>query len=88
MLTFFILQDSHTEKEIQDSLRRVSQGKTTLVIAHRLSTIIDAVSSFVILLHRFLFLCRGKKKKKKKKNKILVIKDKKVAERGTHDQVS
>lgn len=34
--------DSHTEKQIQASLREVSKDRTTLVIAHRLSTIIDA----------------------------------------------
>lgn len=34
--------DSHTEKEIQDALDRVSKNRTTLVIAHRLSTIIHA----------------------------------------------
>src|SRR3984893_4807628 len=34
--------DSHTEKEIQDALDRVSRNRTTLVIAHRLSTIIGA----------------------------------------------
>ncbi|MBL4721497.1 MAG: ABC transporter ATP-binding protein/permease [Alphaproteobacteria bacterium] len=34
--------DTHTEKEIQESLREVSSNRTTLVIAHRLSTIIDA----------------------------------------------
>lgn len=34
--------DTHTEKEIQVSLRDVSQGLTTLVIAHRLSTVVDA----------------------------------------------
>jgi ATP-binding cassette subfamily B protein len=34
--------DSHTEKEIQDALDRVSKDRTTLVIAHRLSTIIHA----------------------------------------------
>lgn len=34
--------DSHTEKEIQDALDRVSQDRTTLVIAHRLSTIVHA----------------------------------------------
>ncbi len=33
--------DSHTEKEIQDALDRVSKGRTTLVIAHRLSTIVQ-----------------------------------------------
>ena len=32
--------DSHTEKEIQDALDRVSRDRTTVVIAHRLSTII------------------------------------------------
>ena len=34
--------DSHTEKDIQASLRRVAENRTTLVIAHRLSTIVDA----------------------------------------------
>ncbi|MDA1131701.1 MAG: ABC transporter ATP-binding protein/permease [Proteobacteria bacterium] len=34
--------DSHTEKEIQASLRDVSAGRTTLIIAHRLSTVIHA----------------------------------------------
>ena len=34
--------DSHTEKEIQASLREVSVDRTTLVIAHRLSTVVHA----------------------------------------------
>ena len=34
--------DSFTEKEIQDALERISEGRTTLVIAHRLSTIVGA----------------------------------------------
>ncbi|MBM3640276.1 MAG: ATP-binding cassette domain-containing protein, partial [Alphaproteobacteria bacterium] len=34
--------DSFTEHEIQEALRRVARGRTTLVIAHRLSTIVDA----------------------------------------------
>src|SRR5262249_47668971 len=34
--------DSHTEKEIQDALERMSRNRTTLVIAHRLSTIVAA----------------------------------------------
>src|SRR5580704_4265901 len=34
--------DSHTERDIQDALDRVSKNRTTLVIAHRLSTIISA----------------------------------------------
>ncbi len=40
--------DSHTEKEIQASLRLVSQNRTTLIIAHRLSTIVDADEILVL----------------------------------------
>ena len=40
--------DSHTEKEIQDALDRVSKDRTTLVIAHRLSTIIHADTILVL----------------------------------------
>ena len=34
--------DSHTERDIQKSLEKISEHRTTLVIAHRLSTIINA----------------------------------------------
>ena len=34
--------DTRTEKGIQESLRTISQGVTTLIIAHRLSTVVDA----------------------------------------------
>lgn len=40
--------DTHTEKEIQSSLREVSAGHTTLVVAHRLSTVIDADEILVL----------------------------------------
>ena len=40
--------DSHTEKEIQDALDRVSENRTTLVIAHRLSTIVGADEIIVL----------------------------------------
>jgi len=40
--------DSHTEKEIQDALERVSKNRTSLVIAHRLSTIVGADEIIVL----------------------------------------
>ena len=40
--------DSKTERGIQESLREVSQDRSTLVIAHRLSTVIDADEIMVL----------------------------------------
>ncbi len=40
--------DTQTEKEIQESLRMVSENRTTLVIAHRLSTVVDADEIIVL----------------------------------------
>jgi ATP-binding cassette subfamily B protein len=40
--------DSHTEREIQDALERVSENRTTLVIAHRLSTMVGADEIIVL----------------------------------------
>jgi ABC-type multidrug transport system fused ATPase/permease subunit len=40
--------DGRTEAAIQATLRKVRQGRTTLVIAHRLSTIADADEILVI----------------------------------------
>ncbi|HEY0568883.1 MAG TPA: metal ABC transporter permease, partial [Xanthobacteraceae bacterium] len=49
--------DSHTEKEIQDALERVSKNRTTLVIAHRLSTIVGADE--IIVLDQGVIVERG-----------------------------
>ena len=60
--------DSHTEKDIQASLRKVSANRTTLMIAHRLSTVVDADEIIVLDkgqivergTHRDLLLARGR----------------------------
>ena len=50
--------DTHTEKEIQQSLRDVAEERTALVIAHRLSTVIDADE--IIVLENGSVVERGK----------------------------
>jgi len=40
--------DTHTEKEIQASLKEVATGRTTIMIAHRLSTVVDADEILVL----------------------------------------
>lgn len=40
--------DTHTEREIQAALRRISRDRTTLIIAHRLSTVVDADEILVL----------------------------------------
>ncbi len=49
--------DTYTEREIQDALKLVSQGRTTLVIAHRLSTVVDADQ--IIVLEKGVIIERG-----------------------------
>jgi subfamily B ATP-binding cassette protein MsbA len=40
--------DTESERAVQDALRRLMAGRTTVVIAHRLSTILDADRIYVI----------------------------------------
>jgi ABC-type transport system involved in Fe-S cluster assembly fused permease/ATPase subunit len=49
--------DSFTEKDIQDALEKMSQGRTTLVIAHRLSTVVNADE--IIVLDKGVIVERG-----------------------------
>ena len=49
--------DSHTEHHIQNSLRKIMQGRTSIVIAHRLSTIREADN--IIVLHQGRLLEQG-----------------------------
>ncbi len=49
--------DSHTERDIQDELDRVSRNRTTLVIAHRLSTIVGA--DMILVLDQGVIVERG-----------------------------
>src|SRR5205807_8686562 len=54
--------DSRTERLIQEAMRQLAVGRTTLVIAHRFSTVKHADS-------------------------ILVLKEGRIIEQGTHDQL-
>ncbi|KAK7419930.1 hypothetical protein QQZ08_010633 [Neonectria magnoliae] len=49
--------DSHTERQIQDALQRVTAGRTTITIAHRLSTI--TTSDQIVVLHKGKIVERG-----------------------------
>ena len=40
--------DNETEAAIQQSMKRIAQGRTTIVIAHRLSTIVDSDRIYVL----------------------------------------
>ena len=49
--------DTRTEKAIQDAMRQVMQGRTSIVIAHRLSTIRDA--DLIVVLDRGCIVEQG-----------------------------
>jgi len=40
--------DTENERQVQDALRRLMRGRTTIVIAHRLTTVLDADSIYVL----------------------------------------
>jgi subfamily B ATP-binding cassette protein MsbA len=40
--------DTENERQVQDALKRLMKGRTTIVIAHRLSTVLDADSIYVL----------------------------------------
>ncbi len=50
--------DTHTEREIQEALDRVSADRTTIVIAHRLSTVVNADE--IIVLEKGVIAERGR----------------------------
>jgi ATP-binding cassette subfamily B protein len=49
--------DTRNEQAIQEALRRVAAGRTTLVIAHRLSTIVEADQ--ILVMHDGRIVERG-----------------------------
>lgn len=58
--------DNESEKQIQNALERLKQGRTTLIIAHRLSTIKDADN--IIVLDRGSIIEQGPHSELLKKN--------------------
>ena len=40
--------DAETESKIQDALKILTKGKTTIVIAHRLSTILNSDQIYIV----------------------------------------
>lgn len=49
--------DTDTERDIQESLRQMSEGRTVITIAHRLSTVVDADN--IVLLDRGTIIEQG-----------------------------
>lgn len=59
--------DTHTERNIQNSLQKISENRTTIIIAHRLSTIIHA--------NQILVMKNGEIFERGTHNDLLSIKD-------------